>query len=287
MTSQFLSPQLIPQLTKIINELLQQKEKRLDEILEWFEKRVAGVPRPILLRVLVQYYYYNQLRGPDKITERIILHFCVFSVSEFRKVFDNYNFTRSDQEINPSVAVLLKCYNDEYRKYDTNFANITSAEKQFIGRLLGYTQEQRRLLLLDETPEKLAKIRDDDPFNIYVISLLKRPEAAKIVRDVFNDLNSNTTNGISSTPSQLPSSSEVRIQKPVVNNSANYPSSSFSSVNERPSSSTMSPSSNNIRSDSQQAMIETAQTIFADYDNNVEQHFNNRTDSGVQYPSIV
>uniref|UniRef100_A0AC35EUL6 CCR4-NOT transcription complex subunit 11 n=1 Tax=Panagrolaimus sp. PS1159 TaxID=55785 RepID=A0AC35EUL6_9BILA len=281
MTSQFLSPQLIPQLTKIINELLQQKEKRLDEILEWFEKRVAGVPRPILLRVLVQYYYYNQLRGPDKIAERIILHFCVFSVSEFRKVFDNYNFTKSDQEINPSVAVLLKCYNDEYRKYDINFANITSAEKQFIGRLLGYTQEQRRLLLLDETPEKLAKIRDDDPFNIYVISLLKRPEAATIVRDIFIDLNLNATNGISSTPSQLPFSSEVRIQKSVVNNSANYPSSSFSSVNERPSSSTMSPSSNNIRSESQQAMIETAQTIFADYDNNVVQHFNNRTDSGV------
>uniref|UniRef100_A0AC34FF89 CCR4-NOT transcription complex subunit 11 n=1 Tax=Panagrolaimus sp. ES5 TaxID=591445 RepID=A0AC34FF89_9BILA len=288
MTANFLSPQLTSQLTKIINELLQQKEKRLDEISEWFEKRVAGVPRPILLRVLVQYYYFNQFRGPDKISERIILHFCVFSVSEFRKTFDNYNFTRRDQEINPSVAVLLKCYSDEYRRYDTNFASITCAEKQFIGRLLGYTYEQRRLLLFDETPEKLAKVRDDDPFNCYVASLLKRGTTATYVRDVFMGLKTTIPNGFNTSLQPSSPSLEHRIQQqqPIVINIANMPSSSFSSsrINERSepscSSAILSPSPN-VRSESQQAIIETAQTILADFDNNVEPHFSTRTDSGV------
>uniref|UniRef100_A0A914Y4J1 CCR4-NOT transcription complex subunit 11 n=1 Tax=Panagrolaimus superbus TaxID=310955 RepID=A0A914Y4J1_9BILA len=286
MTANFLSSQMTPQLTKIIDELLQQKDKRLDEISEWFEKRVAGVPRPILLRVLVQYYYFNQLRGPDKISERIILHFSVFNVSEFRKTFDNYNFTRRDQEINPSVAVLLKCYSDEYRKYDTNFASITSAEKQFIGRLLGYNYEQRRLLLFDETPEKLAKVRDDDPFNCYVVSLLKRSNTATFVRDVFMGLKATFPNGFSTSLQHSPAFLEQRIQQQqtIVNKVATSPAPSYSSVtmNERleASSSAMSPTSS-IRSVSQQAMIETAQTIFADFDNSAEPHFSARTDSGV------
>jgi hypothetical protein len=39
MATSFLPPQLTFQLTKIINEMLQLKDKRLDEILEWFEKQ--------------------------------------------------------------------------------------------------------------------------------------------------------------------------------------------------------------------------------------------------------
>jgi hypothetical protein len=144
------------------------------------------------------------------------------------------------------------------------------------------------LLLLDETPEKLAKVLNDDPFNCYVISLLKRSTTAAIISDVFDEMGLKTNiaaSGINTTTSKPPPFlNGVILQKPP-NNIANVPSaSSFYPIRERneaSSSSNTTAMSPKIRSESQQAMLETAQTLLADFDNNSEPHFSARTDSGV------
>ena len=138
--------------------------------------------------------------------------------------------------------------------------------------MLGYTYEQRRLLLLDETPEKLANVPDDDPFNCYVASLLKRSGTATIVRDVFEEMGlaANVASGTPSTSSTMCLGAEYNAATSVT--SANIGAASEQNVPNNIPSNTSSSSSRSLQLDS-------LEINFTEQIN--PHHFGSRTDSGV------
>uniref|UniRef100_A0A7E4ZUF7 ENTH domain-containing protein n=1 Tax=Panagrellus redivivus TaxID=6233 RepID=A0A7E4ZUF7_PANRE len=179
------------ELSKLLKLKIPEKiDQCLADIERFFKTAMPKCSRMDMIVALSDLYVQEDFIGPKKAPHRIVLHFLIFLSHGYKGYINEQIWTfHYNTGISPAIAVLLKCYGTPNGARDSVFANMTNAERQFIGRLIGYTSSQRRMFLNDETPRALSEVKNDDPHISAASALIREHDFVKRTNAMFKNIN--------------------------------------------------------------------------------------------------